>query len=250
MSFLQSHPFAVRAFFERVAAVSFAFPEEMLKPLVSEGLEIDAYEGLGFVTVAMVWTKNLRPAVLPEMFGQDFFLGGYRVFTRLRDENGRRLRGLQILRSETDKGRMVRSGNLMTHYNYRLVEVDISRSGNETRVRTTLPSGQQTLDLAFDDSENATLPEGSPFPDWRTARRFAGPMPFTFSRRKDGSFMVIEGSRESWTPRPVRVTDWSVGLFKETPFAGVEPMLANAFTVENVDYRWNKGRIVRPGGSS
>lgn len=248
MNALQSHPFAVLAFFERVAAVSFAFPEEVLRPLVSEGLEIDAYEGLGFVTVAMVWTKNLRPAVLPEMFGQDFFLGGYRIFTRLRDENGRRLRGLQILRSETDKARMVRSGNLLTRYHYRKVDVDISRDGNETRVLTKLPSGETTLDLAFDDSENAPLPEGSPFPDWRTARRFAGPMPFTFSRRKDGSFVVIEGMRESWTPRPVRVTDWNVGLFNEAPFAGVKPILANAFMVENVDYRWDKGRIVRPGG--
>lgn len=248
MNALQSHPFAVRAFFERVAAVSFAFPEEVLRPLVSQGLEIDSHEGLGFVTVAMVWTKKLRPAVLPEMFGQDFFLGGYRIFTRLRDENGRRLRGLQILRSETDKARMVRSGNLLTRYKYRLVDVDISRDGNETHVRTTLPSGQETLDLTFDDSENEALPEGSPFPDWRAARRFAGPMPFTFSRRKDGSFVVIEGMRESWTPRPVRVVDWKVGLFNETSFAGVKPILANAFMVENVDYRWDKGRIVRPGG--
>lgn len=247
MSFLQAHPFAVRARFEKVAAVSFAFPAEVLRPMVSEGLEIDDYEGLGFVTVAMVWTRKLRPAVFPEALGQDFFLGGYRIFTRLRDESGRRLRGLQILRSETDKARMVRSGNLLTRYHYRKVEVDITRHGHGTRVRTTLPTGEPTLDLTFDESEGAALPESSPFPDWRTARRFAGPMPFTFSRRKDGTFVVIEGSRESWTPRPVSVKHWQVGLFSEPAFAGVAPVLANAFVVEDVEYRWNKGRIVRPG---
>ena len=73
---LRKHPFSVVARFERVVAVSFAFPETVLRPLVPNGLEIDTYEGLGFVTVAMVWTKRLRPAGFPAFLGQDFFLAG------------------------------------------------------------------------------------------------------------------------------------------------------------------------------
>ena len=108
--YLRRHPFPVVAWFERVVAVSFAFPEDTLRSLVPRGLEIDAYEGFGFVTIAMVWTKNLRPAGFPAFLGQDFFLAGYRVFTRLNDGT-RRLRGLRILRSETDqRGDIARSG--------------------------------------------------------------------------------------------------------------------------------------------
>jgi hypothetical protein len=94
MNFLQSHPFPVLAHFDKVVAVSFAFPEQVLRPLVSPGLEMDTYDGLGFITVALVWTRRLRPAGFPEFLGKDFFLAGYRIFTRLRDESGRRLRGL------------------------------------------------------------------------------------------------------------------------------------------------------------
>jgi hypothetical protein len=212
-------------------------------------LEIDGYEGLGFVTVAMVWTRGMRPAGLPEFFGRDFFLAGYRVFTRLRDDSGRRLRGLRILRSETDKASMVRVGNLMTGYRYRRVNVQIERAGDETRVRTALPDGNPTLDLTFALPEGSVdLPAGSPLPDWTTARRFAGPMPFTFSPEDNGTFVVIEGSRQDWTPRPIEVRSWQVGLFDETPLRGTPPILANAFTVEGISYRWKKGRIVRPGG--
>jgi len=100
----------VVAWFERVIAISFAFPERLLRPLVPAPLEVDSFEGLGFVTVALVWTRGLRPALLPRFLGQDFFLAGYRVFTRLRDTDGRRLRGLKIIRSETDKAHMVWSG--------------------------------------------------------------------------------------------------------------------------------------------
>jgi len=251
LKYLRHHPFPVVARFQRVIAVSFAFPEAILRPLVPDALEIDTYEGLGFVTVAMVWTKQLRPAGLPAFLGQDFFLAGYRVFTRLRDASGRRLRGLNIVRSETDKQRMVWLGNLMTGYRYRHVSVAIQETGPETHVQTSLGDGTPTLNLTFESrAESAALPEGSPFPDWRAARLFAGPMPFTFSPESDGAFVVIEGSRQDWVPRPVVVKKWRVGLFDEPPLRGTTPILANAFAVEGVSYRWKKGRILRPGGTT
>jgi uncharacterized protein YqjF (DUF2071 family) len=248
LNHLRRHPFPVVAWFDRVVAVSFAFPETALRPLVPDGLEIDAYKGLGFVTVALVWTKRLRPAGFPIFLGRDFFLAGYRIFTRLRDDSGRRLRGLKIVRSETDKQTMVWSGNLLTHYAYRRVNVTIQETGAETRVQTSLGDGTPTLELTFDSrTESSALPEGSPFPDWHTARLFAGPMPFTFSPEADGTFVVIEGSRQNWVPRPVVVKQWKVGLFGESPLRERTPILANAFAVEKIPYRWEKGRIVRLG---
>lgn len=144
---LQSHPFAVDAWFDRVVALSFAFPEAALRPMVPEGLEIDTHEGFGFITAAMVWTKSLRPAGFPKCLGQDFFLAGYRIFTRLRDESGRRLRGLNILRSETDRLRMVWLGNLLTKYRYRHVTVRIETNATLTRVETIGADGNCTLDV-------------------------------------------------------------------------------------------------------
>jgi len=225
------------------------FPEETLRPLVSKGLELDTFAGLGFVTVAMVWTKRLRPAGFPAALGQDFFLAGYRIFTRLND-HGRRLRGLQILRSETDRNRMVWSGNLLTHYHYRRVNVRISETAGQTRVQTALPDGTPTLDLMFAASVDAALPAGSPFGDWPTARRFAGPMPFTFGAEDDATFVVIEGARRDWAPRPVEVREWRVRLFEEAPFREATPVLANAFAVNGIAYRWKRGRVVRAGGAA
>lgn len=249
MDVLKRHPFPVVATLDRVLAVSFAYPEAVLKPLVPAGLEIDSYEGLGFVTVALVWTRRLRPAAFPAVLGHDFFLAGYRVFTRLRDNSGRRLRGLRIIASETDKRRMVHLGNLMTGYGYRRVKVAIESAGTITRIRTTREDGRLSLDLTIDDrGGDISLPPASPFPDWRTARRFAGPMPFTFSPRADGSFIVVEGNREEWTPRPVELKSWQVALFDEPPLRGIPALAANAFAVDGIPYRWERGRIVKPGG--
>lgn len=77
---------------------------------------------------------------------------------------------------------MVWMGNLLTSYRYRYVKLDLQQSAQVTHVRTALLDGSPTLDLTFESSENPiALPPGSPFSDWKTARRFAGPMPFTFS---------------------------------------------------------------------
>ena len=250
VDYLRRHPFPVVAWFERVVAASFAFPEEILRPLVPKRLEIDTYCGFGFVTVAMVWTKDLRPAGFPAFLGQDFLLAGYRIFTRL-DDGQRRLRGLQILRSETDRRRMVWLGNVMTHYRYRYVKAEIQEAYGQTRVQMSRADGAPTLDLTFAAADDRSpLPEGSPFGDWKTARRFAGPMPFTFSEEDEDTFVVIEGSRQDWLPHPVSVKKWRIAIFDEAPLREATPILANAFAVNGVAYRWKKGRIVRLGAGA
>lgn len=249
MRSFKCHPFPVVAHFERVVAVSFAFPEGILRPLVPKGLSIDCFEGLGFVTVAMVWTKRLRPGGFPRFLGRDFFLAGYRIFTRLEDNSGRSLRGLKIIRSETDNRFLVASGNLMTGYKYQHVDVKITDEGSDTKVISRRRNGDSSFEIVFDTSaDGAELPEGSPFPDWRTARRFAGPMPFTFSPQRNEDFVVVEGQRGNWKPRPVAVKNWQIAFFDEEPFRGVKPVLANAFEVRDIAYRWEKGRLVKAGG--
>jgi uncharacterized protein YqjF (DUF2071 family) len=247
---LKRHPFAVAAHFDRVVALSFAFPADVVRPVVPPTLALDLFDGVAFVTVAMVWTRALRPAVLPATLGADFFLAGYRVFTRFAEPSGRRLRGLRILRSDTDKARMVLLGNLMTGYRYRRVAVQVDESGVDLRVRTTC-AGVTTLDVSLTlASGDVALPTGSPFRDWTEARRFAGPMPFTFSPEGDNRMVVVEGSRQHWEPRPVHVHSWQVAMFKESPFRNATPVLANAFVVDDVAYQWKRGRVVEAAGSS
>ena len=85
---LQRHPFAVEAHFDWTLVLTYALPAATLRPLLPPGLTLDEYDGQGFVAVALVQTRRLRPAGWPTWSGQDFFLTGYRVFTRFRD--GRR----------------------------------------------------------------------------------------------------------------------------------------------------------------
>ncbi|HWZ22181.1 MAG TPA: DUF2071 domain-containing protein [Cytophagaceae bacterium] len=240
MSFsLKNHPFAVETFFESSLVLTFAVPIDELKNLIPECLELDIFnEQWAFVAVAMVQTKNLRPKGFPKFMGNDFFLTGYRIFVRYTNNQGKRLRGLYIIKSETDSAKMSFMGNIFTHYNYTTTDIKITKNDIKISVRSI----KSDLDIEINKStEEIALPKDSPFQDWKEARRYAGPLPFTFTyNSKTKEVLIIEGVRENWTPKPVEVIKNNIGFLKQKKFKGI--VLANAFIIENIPYYWKKGK--------
>lgn len=94
---LQRHPFGVEAFFRSSLVLTYAMPASALVPLLGPGLELDTYDDWGFLAIAMVQTENLRPQGLPTWLGRDFFLSGYRVFSRFVRPGKQTLRDLPPL---------------------------------------------------------------------------------------------------------------------------------------------------------
>ena len=240
---IKRHPLAMTAHFEQVLVLTYALPQELLTPLLPPGLELDCFDNFGFVAIAMVQTRNMRPQHLPSCFGQDFFLTGYRIFTRYRTARGRTLRGLRILRSDTDSETMVRWGNRLTHYNYKKVDVDYRRTESEVDIKVITRDGAADLRVIADLSHQpASLPVGSPFPDVRTARRFAGPLPFTFDYEPETHSIVrIQGVRKQWDPNPVHVNVLQNSFLQRPPFACASLLLASAFRIADIDYVWKRG---------
>lgn len=255
LGLLRRHPFGMEAHLKRVLALTYARPVAEIAPLLPRGLELDTFNGHGFVAVAMVEAGQMRPSGWPKFTGLNFFLAGYRLFVRLRTRDGRNLRGLYILRSSTDRRSMVWGGNALTRYGYRRCGIEMEEREERLRVNVVSPGGEADLRLAAALRPDADLsPTGSPppglfFPDEKTARRFAGPLPYTFSMDPDGkSAWVIEGERETWNPRlvSVKVECNSFRLSENTPrLDSVAP--ASAFYVADVAYRWKRGvRVLLP----
>ena len=99
------------------------------------------------------------------------------------------------------------------------------------------------MDITVDAGDAAAaLPEGSPFSNWKEARRFAGPLPFTFTcNEQSNEVLIIEGVRENWTPVPVSVLHSEVGFLYHPALRGGR--LANAFIIRQIPYYWKKGKV-------
>lgn len=240
---LQRHPVPVKAWFRHSLVLTYALPAGELEPLLPPGLVLDRFGEFGFVAVAMVQTRDLRPSFLPRGFGQNFFLTGYRIFARFRTGEGRLLRGLRILRSDTDQRRMVWGGNLLTHYHYRHAQVTVSETGGELSVQVATSGAEADVQVVARLNTPVTAPPpGSPFQDLHQARLFAGPMPFTFDYEAEThSLIVIEGVRQEWKPVPVSVEVQKLTFLDRPPFDRAHPILANAFHVRDIPYEWKRG---------
>jgi hypothetical protein len=238
---LQRHPLPIRATLRECVTLTYAIPAHVLRPLLPPGLELDTVGDDGFVAVALVQTERLRPEGLPRALGGNFFLAGYRVFTRFRAADGRTLRGLRILRSDTDRTLMALGGNLFTHYNYHRCRPSVVAAGDAIRFTIHTPDDAGNLDVIVDRRE-APLPDGSPFASMREARRFAGPLPFTFDYEAETHAIVaIEARRTNWRPAPVAVHVTRLAFFDQPAFSGCAPRLAAAFYVRDIEYHWLRG---------
>lgn len=240
---LKRHPIPIRAFFRHSLVLTYAYPQEVLQPLLPPGLFLDTFQNVGFLAIAMVQTEKLRPAFLPEFMGKDFFLTGYRIFARYRTKEGRTLRGLRILRSDTDQDTMVRFGNLLTHYQYRKAEVKWAFEDTRLDIQIRTPRAEADLHVIAEIGKTpAPLPKNSPFAGLEEARRFAGPLPFTFDYEKEThSIIRIEGVRQDWNPLSVKVDIKENTFLDHAPFRNYPKRLANAFYIANVPYLWKPG---------
>ncbi|OYQ48472.1 hypothetical protein CHU92_00685 [Flavobacterium cyanobacteriorum] len=240
MNFLKNHPFAVEAFFDSSVVLTFAVPKEQVEELIPECLELDTFQDRwAFIAVAMVQTRNLRPKGFPEFMGNDFFLIGYRIFVRYTSTAGKRLRGLYILKSETNKKKMEFLGNVFTHYNYSPTDISI-KADHGLKI---ISSQKSKFELIIEQSENeVNLPNNSPFTGWKDARKFAGPLPYTFTyNKKNETVLIIEGVRQNWKPAPISIKSYSIDFINSLKLENV--VLANAFEITNIPYYWKKGKI-------
>lgn len=132
-------------------------------------------------------------------------------------------------------------GNIFTHYNYATTDIQQTKADNQTIIKS-VKSGFRIV--TEEPDKETGLPDGSPFADWSEAKKFAGPLPFTFTYdEKTKEVLIIEGVRQQWKPTPVKVTAYDISFIKQLPFSN--PVLANAFVIRNIPYYWKKGKKER-----
>jgi hypothetical protein len=134
-------------------------------------------------------------------------------------------------------------GNLLTHYNYQRAGVRCTATPEMLEIQITTDKAEADLHVVAElGLRPAPLPPESPFPDLRTARLFAGPLPYTFDYEPEThSLVLIEGVRTNWNPQPVRVQVLRNSFLEKPPFNEAVPLLANAFHLEDIAYRWKRG---------
>lgn len=140
---------------------------------------------------------------------------------------------------------MAMVGNWLTRYHYQKANISRTLSDNVFTVRIQTPNHEADLHVEAQlDSRPAPLPPGSVFSSVEEARKFAGPLPFTFSYDAAvNKMVVVKGVRKAWDPQPVTVRVHEASFLTRPPYAGVKATLSNAFYLEDVPYSWEAGKL-------
>ena len=205
----------------------------------------DAAGGYGFVAVALVQTRGAASRG-PAGRARAGLLS--RRLPRLHDVPAPgRPRGSAACAScaaTPNRARMVTGGNLLTHYNYHRCDARVDASRGRPHAASTCATAGSRRRPATDRRPARTRPPpGSPFASVREARRFAGPLPFTFDYEAETHpIIAIQATRDATgSPTPVTVDVERLSFFDQPAFRGCTPVLAAAFHVTGIDYRWERG---------
>jgi hypothetical protein len=130
-------------------------------------------------------------------------------------------------------------GNIFTHYNYTTIDITQIEKDNLTEIESKKSGFKISIE---NTNEEVSLPPNSPFSDWKEARKFAGPLPFTFTYNAETKkILIIEGVRENWTPKPIRIIGQNISFLASLNLQNA--VLANAFVIKDIPYFWKKGKI-------
>jgi len=228
-------PFGVRAHFDIFLVLVYAVNKEKAEALLPPPLIHETHNGKALMAVAFVKADKFRPSFFPSLFSMSFNLAGFRHMAKYVTTAGKTIRGLKIIRSATNKKIMVSGGDELTQYKFQYNPVVIEERNGVIHVKGN------NIDIAVQESDGSEmpLPEGSVFESWTAARKYGGPLLYTFEINTN-EISITEGSRKLWQPKPAKVLKAQTDFFDYPPYNDLEPVLSAAYVVKNIPYSWKK----------
>ena len=240
---LKRHPIPVSAFFLHSLVLTYAFPPEILQPLLPAGLVLDTYRGFAFLAVALVQTRESAARFSTRGNGLQFLSERLQNFHEACWQRAVEARIADFAKRHgpsVDGTRREFADPLQLP----LLRGNLEERGREIHWTIRTPRAEADLEvLARVTGNPAPLPCASPFSTLAEARRFSGPLPYTFDYEEaTHSIIGILAVRQSWNPQPVAVEVLCNTFLDQEPFCHAQPILANAFHVQDVPYQWQRGR--------
>ncbi len=201
-----------------------------LQRFLCPGVNVDVVGGRGHFAVAFVDQRSFRPRGLPRRAGRDFYMVEYLVFVTYESSDGRHMRGLYLLQSDTPSRLACVGSRIFSHYRFRKIDLKVIEAGATRRFYSAKAGIDVTVAL---DADNEA---------WAHYEQLSKPRSFNFRHlTRSNATLVIRGVLKGWTPRPVAVMNADIAAVTEmgVVFDG-QP---NAIVVDNVEYLWRNSRI-------
>ncbi len=203
-----------------------------LERLLCPGINVDLIGGRGHLAVAFVDQRDFRPRGAPQWAGRDFFMVEYLAFVTYESSDGRQMRGLYLLQSDTPSTLACIGSRIFSHYQFRKIDLRVSETSTTKRFASTKAGIDVTISLDADSRGDA----------WAGFEELSRPRSFNFQHlKRSNATLVIRGVLKGWDPRPTTVLNADVAAVDGMGITFDGP--PKAIEVDNVEYLWRNSRV-------
>jgi hypothetical protein len=215
-------------------------PIAAARPLVPAPLELVTHGGFAFWNVVVCEVCNLRPALLPPIFGLDYWHVAYRLHARVRMEAGEVIEGLYFVRSDSNRAIVSAAGNWLTDFRFHTAQIEVARKDGV--VEGEIRSREAGANFRVRNETPKSLAPGSPFSSLDEAAGFLKYKPFALAPAGESDVRLVRVVRNEslWRSSIVTVeeSDWQF-------FGGRDVAPEVCYAVEPIDYEWRRAEISR-----
>lgn len=233
MKILQKNPVTLSGRIEKCWLFTFRTPVEAVRSLVPDRLELLERNGFAFWNVVACEVAQMRPKGMPSRIGVRFRQVAYRLYVRYKPK-GTPIEGLYFLRSDCDKRLMALGGKWLTDFHFHHSPIALDADSLDV-------GGEMSAHAEINRSEIATLSEGSAFDSLYQAKAVLKYKPFGISATSNCKMNVVSIQRDErkWVSKLVAVRNQQWEFFK-----GISAEPEICYEVEQVEYQWNRGRVL------
>jgi len=243
---------SMRAVFQDLLLVTYAVAPEQLAAQLPEKVRPYIRDGRSFTSIVIANIRGMRPGILPEAVGSNYYQIVYRAVVRLRDRQGNDHPGVFFLRSDGNDPVMNFFGNQMTEFRFhyfRKSSIGLFVREQDMLVSVESKDGGGDLVLHLTDLGAADALEPAPgFANLADEKESLVQLFHAYAYdSKQQVIYDLEIERGDWHLRRLRYDDGFTAFFSEMPFQAMNPKPISSLYIRECAYIWKPMREIPVG---
>lgn len=236
-------PFTMRTVFQDLLLLTFAVPPSGLAAELPSYVHPYVKNGQSFISIVVGNIRGMRPEIVPEFLGVNYYQIVYRAVVSLWDKEGKEYPGVFFLRSDSNDATMSFFGNQLTEFKFHYFQTgSIGWYQKEQDMLLSVETNDRGGDLVaqmknLGDASSFSCAVG--FKDLDEEKKHLVELFHAYAYDPEKKLIYdLEIERGEWHLQRLEMQDIFSAFFFETPFFDEDVKLVSSLYIQECNYIW------------
>jgi uncharacterized protein YqjF (DUF2071 family) len=239
----------MKTVFQDLLLLTYAVEPERLAPLLPPMIYPYVRDGQSYVSIVVGNMRGMRPSVIPEFLGTNYYQIVYRAVVRLRRRDGAELPGVFFLRSDSNDPVMSYFGNRLTEFRFHYFHtgaIALMARGNNLLVSVqTKDKGGDLVAHARDLGSAEALEPAAGFATVADEKNTLVQLFHAYAYNPEREHIYdLEIERGEWQLRRLDLIEHFAAYFHEKPFDTASAKPTSHVYIHDCAYIWKPMRVL------